>query len=920
MAVAYQDGANGQHGIDGNPGSAGGNGNDGSSAQGTLVNPWRMHAMAGDGGSGGNGGNGIPDGTTPSASGGDGGHGGNGGAAMGDWFNEGPDDYRNVYAWGGHGGQGGMAGNGTEVGLNGFGGNGGDGGSASAIANLFRKSSKVSAQGGNGGDAFGQGATSGSGGGTSIVSLAHPVENNSSVTLVGVQLGGDGGNGFVGADAGKGASVLFGGPGSFEFGFHDDNLYVSRNLFLSGFGGSGGSSEGGLAGSAGNASVDLNSIASQLGTKRAESYRYDFLLTGGGGGNGISSGSGNSSGTDGGNAIVMGESEFRHLYGGTVRFEIYGGDGGAARGNLNSGNGGNGGSVELGNVTMNSQNLAGSNRYTAMLQGGNGGDAHGTGMAGNGADVNFDNNITNVIQGQAGDERLTVDAIGGAGGNGLRNGSGGSASIRMDQVIHEPDRFAPLRAQHLLRATAEGGDAGSHNAPMNQADGGDAYASVSQRSQIALRTTALAVAGIGNHGKNGAANASANSISTGFRGSSPFALFYSVAAYADASFSLGKSAEFQPTHGTTADAFANAEANEDVNTVAQANAWGGWGSIESGNATARSRAINFSTGTARANSESFSTADRNADTNNNALSTSYSSSLGGRAESNSMARSIGHFNRGIATATSIGTEAMASTRAETSTASWAHHSVVYSETEFRGLGGARAQVNAQSHSGFRTGQFIETSGLESNAELSVAPTVNFSTSMLDSTSLVNVFTPDSDVLALGRFSGGAAGRDSFNGSLTIESHVDVSLELLDHQVDQSMMMALFDVESTGAGFNDLFFRASYNDNLVVDRLFTSVNEAMLFFDESVFDLGRLNGVPQTVDWGFDFLMTTDNADDSFGFSFVFGNGTPVMQDKYQLSSAGSPFASVPEPSGLALVGIGLCALLKRKRRHNGESR
>ncbi len=893
-AYAIQAGANGADGVDGDPGTAGGDGEDGMDVEGDPAFG-QTFAFGNAGGNGGKGGNGVDgDDADSSAAGGKGGTGGKGGNAM-------AENSRRVFVRGGNGGSGGLFGRGTERPLNGLGGNGGLGGDAFAYTSAPISGSRAQAVGGRGGNAYGPNAFAGNGGRAFVqatTTAAPPYSND----LTAIKFGGSGGTGYITATGGMGASIDYGVDDEFDYGTG------SGTIFLSGRAGSGGDSENGIAGTAGNSTLNMAGIKQQLWDTTNGFTLTRFELFGGYGGRGIATGTQNSSGAAGGQAALMGETTFDSEFWSQFTVDLRGGNGGSALGSRNSGAGGHGGvaSVDPINVNATESGINTSSEIRATVTGGDGGHANGTGRAGNGASVDLANKFSISTGNNA---RMSLTANGGNGGWGKNNGHGGNAVVATEYSVTQTEQS---NRQNVIEVQANGGNAGLGVVPQIASTGGDAFASSIEETTNWLSVNAHAVGGIGNFGKSGDSFARAQATTTGVD-------LDRYRAFADASAKAQLLSNFDrvlPSIGTNSTSEAKATSNSASDAIARSRAVGGWGFLESGSANSMAHAENLVTGNATSYSSSFATSDRDEETENFSTSHASSKSMQGRAASTSVADSLGHFNRNLATAGIDAKQGSAYSRTSSSTLNWEHNAVITNNIDFMSSGGDSALVDSSSYFGFRQTGFADTTGVESSVNLLLIPDRTFADTVIASSGITDVFDEDADVLGLGSMGGGFAG-DSFEGELAIDSAIDMSLRLQPDQDSRSLILGLFGVESTGDGFADLSFSVTFMGQSLFDETFTDLADATNFFDDHLFNLGELNNEETLIDFQFDFSMNVNDPLDSFAFDFAFANADPRMGNGPQalvLGGGNGGLSAVPEPASGVALGLTMLVLVSRRRR------
>ncbi len=707
-----------------------------------------------------------------------------------------------------------------------------------------------------------------------------------------------------------------------------------------GSGGIGGSSDFGSAGKAGHAILEMQGFVQAIGEQRFGENQFNVTLYGGNGGTGDVSFSRKTDGADGGHAVVHAPDLPTFVTRGKSiwNYNLVGGQGGAAIGAGNTGNGGKGGSAVITSPITFDNRLDNDGSpavviasIAARLEGGKGGDAHkrtdttdrADGVAGDGATAAFINNVKIENNLQFG---INLTAIGGDGGAGNFNGNGGQAIIRLDEAAgpRDPSISTQINPLNSVNVAANGGNAGDFNSLNSSSTGGAAWASIVQTSDSNLTVGVESTGGIGNRGASGNSFARAKAttnVALNAPNSGPTTIADAQALAADLT-----GLNYLPTIGTSATADAKAESNTSSGQVrANAVAVSGFGSEESGAANAFSRAQQTGHGDSFANSFSYAARDDNAASANYATSRATSLSEE-NADAIAVAVSNGSFNKNHAVARASGAFSSRSfSEIRSSSTDYAHTANIKNETSFTGAYFARPALDSSSYFGFQQSEFESTENMEIATHVLVAPDQTVADQMVtDQSTFADVFVDDLDaeILGIGHMGGGyLAATSALPGTMISTSDFDLSLELQNQ--DKSMMMGLFGLEQEGEGFDEMSLSIAFNNQVVVDETFASLSEANLFFDDALFNLGELAGLDSTVNFEFDLSMRDSNADNAFTFGFVFGHADPRGQVEFFSASAFdgtgglAGFSSVPEPtSGSLICLIGLTALMKRRRNCN----
>lgn len=381
-----------------------------------------------------------------------------------------------VTATGGAGGE--AAGNGAK---------GGNGGAADVRGLLpsprqAPREMVASATGGRGGDSRGSGGRGGNGGeatGRFGVETSSALGRTALLTLT----GGDGGNGFEGADGGDGAASTV------ADGIEGDYIYHTTQLAV---GGTGGASEGGIAGRGGDAHVEVDTdtrtgsggfgdlvfearggvggealAGGMPGTPGAASVRQgataqiagslDLRATGGAGAVDAALGV---SGVTGGDAV--GEIALTEVplvtNGSLLTVVASGGKGGAARGaGQRAGLGGQAHAAARADVGIESMGLHSTLSLGATARVGAGGDGFEGADGGEGRSIS----VRNAVSGDSA-RRLNQSAAAGSGGSseGGRPGDGGRAESVLT-YIQTPEAAAAGERVPGLSSSAFGGSGGA---------------------------------------------------------------------------------------------------------------------------------------------------------------------------------------------------------------------------------------------------------------------------------------------------------------------------------------------------------------------------------------------------------------------------------------------------------------------------
>ncbi len=904
--AVQQDGANGQNGEDGNPGGDATNGEHGSGQSVHVFGSNQTNDLIGygfNGGNGGHGGNGIGD-AGQAVEGGDGGDGGNGGFATTSWFGRiglRPYGFQyleevRTYAFGGDGGKGGTAGLGANGGKQGVGGNGGDGGFGWTHS-IGGRSVLTQVRGGDGGTGFGLGNQAGHGG--SAAATATLINNNPDDTdsrrINAILYGGRGGYGNYGANGGNGGNVTFGLENSqFE-------LPSQGNLSLNGTGGNGGGSTDGMAGKGGNSLLDLATLFRD-GSDTGSSLTFGGR--GGDGGNGFASRESNVSGGAAGHAGFRNTLTEQPANITGINIGLMGGDGGDATGELNTGNGADGG-VAFVDKTIIRGDWVVPMSFATQLTGGNGGNAFGSGNGGNGASVN----LVDRVSVDASINRINLGAKGGNGGNGNKAGNGGDAFLVSNRAF---TNSGGLLNGIGITLTSIGGRSGLGT--VGQHRGGHAHAEFYQATHTGSTITGTAIGGQAFGGQSGNSTAKITGISFGgFNSHRVTANAFRVDAYMP---------ETQVEAGSNGLAEATSINYGDGFTLATARAQGGFGMMRSGNSRAVAVARNFGRGGASSFAFSDSRADRSSSSINNATSITHASSNVGDSFALSESKMLGHFNLATSRAHIRDTAGSALSRAESRTLARAHSTRIESQLDLTN-GRIAADYTSSAQSSYRQSEMGSVDNVEAALHVIVNPhPVGVSEFVLGNNLIENTFQNGgnkyySNVLGLGSFHAGYSDT-LLQADLRVRNSARMFFTLDDRiQTDDDMLLGLFNARSTGNGFDELEFTIRWDRQDFISETFTDVNDALAFFNENIFDVETLTGT-DNFSRQFDITMNFRSSGemDSFGFDFIFGDailysGAPIKGPLM--------FNAVPEPSTLIFVSIFFGAMCSRRRRTNSQN-
>jgi hypothetical protein len=164
--------------------------------------------------------------------------------------------------------------------------------------------------------------------------------------------------------------------------------------------------------------------------------------------------------------------------------------------------------------------------------------------------------------------------------------------------------------------------------------------------------------------------------------------------------------------------------------------------------------------------------------------------------------------------------------------------------------------------------------------------------------------------------GGAYSDDFFGASYTYSSFVDWDLDMSLLGSQQDMLIGFLDPMFSENGFDSMNFRIEMEGSLVENQTFTDLSEALSYFDDNTLNLGDwTTGLSGNLDMKFMMDLTTNDDGAGFAFDLVLGNST-------EGSGSTQP---VPEPTTIALLGIGLAGLAgaevrrRRTKRAVGKS-
>lgn len=904
----------GDHGIEGDPGTDGQDGMDANDIFEQSTGFQWPRLLGVDGGHGGDGGKGVDgDDAGDDAAGGNGGNGGNGGKAT----LRGSELTSFSSAYGGAGGNGGRGGLGTNSMLDGQGGSGGNGGDAHV--DLFvPRLSQIGSHAGDGGAGYGVGSHGGDGGRASFRASTGMPRFSGGFSTFRISAG-DGGKGFDGANGGNGAATIVGAGDPFSL--TGDDLAGGRNFRFLLHGGNGGDSENGVAGKAGTSRFHMKFLAEPLASvETTRQISNEISIFGGHGGRGISTGVKPASGTNGAAAFVQATDEPMSLGMNHVnRFQIHGGRGGSALGRHNSGDGGHGAKAGfLGRQVVEAGEAATNSIMNLDMRSGHGGHAQGTGRAGNGGSASFDDQVQFRT---ANSVRFNGIVVGGDGGWGKLNGRGGDALINLTNAVSQP---ATVNENQIitLDAVAFGGDAGQSMQRINSARGGDAAIGLIQTGARRVSLNARGFGGQGNWGRSGDATVRAfgshlatptdTGLSTGFR---------TANVNTEARSAQASTLNFNASIGGNAyaESRARAESNADPaengtsyqgDARASASSNGGWGFQQSGFSHSIADATNI-LGNSYARATSHALGDRSQATDNFSLSESRAHGAQGIAQS--IATSSGQVSHTTASAVSSGFRATAESRVRTETTNWRTRTHVLSTANYVAAEDSEL-INAAStlaSSRFRAAVVgFGTGELGSETYVNLMPNAGQADALVaDDFGMEDIFVDDpaARVLGIGSIFGGGTSPDPTEMPLSTHSFIDLSLESRDFFGDDQLILGLTTLGSSGEGFTDFDLEITYDGRSLIDTSFESLDEATMFFDSQLFDLGSTPADRELINLTFDVSMTFLDPTDQFGFGFVFGNANGRQPKR-------SSFNAVPEPSSVMVVALVMLGGLCRRRR------
>jgi len=142
--------------------------------------------------------------------------------------------------------------------------------------------------------------------------------------------------------------------------------------------------------------------------------------------------------------------------------------------------------------------------------------------------------------------------------------------------------------------------------------------------------------------------------------------------------------------------------------------------------------------------------------------------------------------------------------------------------------------------------------------------------------------------------GGSASTVVDGGAHTYTSILDFDLDMSGFSGDR-LLVGLLDPVGEGSGFDSLRFRIFLENNTVLDQNFTTLANALSFFDDKRIDLGDwTSGLVGDLDLGFQLDITASVVNDGFHLNLVAG--------------------VVPVPPSVWLFGSGLLGMIGIARR------
>ncbi|MFZ5829482.1 MAG: PEP-CTERM sorting domain-containing protein [Planctomycetota bacterium] len=163
----------------------------------------------------------------------------------------------------------------------------------------------------------------------------------------------------------------------------------------------------------------------------------------------------------------------------------------------------------------------------------------------------------------------------------------------------------------------------------------------------------------------------------------------------------------------------------------------------------------------------------------------------------------------------------------------------------------------------------------------------------------------SDFMALMVLGGGYPTGNTNGSPHEFTGQLDLQFDLGGLASPQNLRVGLLDPVGTGSGFDSLTFSIVREGATVVEETFTSLGDALTYFDDNLLDLGPIGdgvGADGILDLTFKMALTISGVGDSFYTNFVVGN---------------SGCTPVPEPSTLGLLGVtglAVVGLVWRRRR------
>jgi hypothetical protein len=155
--------------------------------------------------------------------------------------------------------------------------------------------------------------------------------------------------------------------------------------------------------------------------------------------------------------------------------------------------------------------------------------------------------------------------------------------------------------------------------------------------------------------------------------------------------------------------------------------------------------------------------------------------------------------------------------------------------------------------------------------------------------------------------GGAHSGSGSAALLTYTSRAEFTLDMTPLLGSgQGLLVGLLDPTALGIGFDTLGFQIEMQGSIVTNETFTSLGDALVYFDDRTLNLDNwavgLTPGDAVLDIAFMLRLTTGDPGAGFSTDFIFANSTVI-----------------PIPRAVWLFGSGLLGLIVTARKHKANS-